>query len=34
MLEELRVHHFAQALGTRPGVSNKRVRQVLAESAR
>jgi ATP-dependent helicase HrpA len=34
MLEELRVHHFAQSLGTRPGVSNKRVRQVLAESAR
>jgi ATP-dependent helicase HrpA len=34
MLEELRVHHFAQSLGTRGGVSNKRIRQVLAESAR
>ena len=34
MLEELRVHHFAQALGTRGRVSNKRIRQVLAESAR
>jgi ATP-dependent helicase HrpA len=34
MLEELRVHHFAQHLGTRGQVSNKRIRQVLAESAR
>jgi ATP-dependent helicase HrpA len=34
MLEELRVHHFAQHLGTRGQVSNKRIRAVLAESAR
>jgi ATP-dependent helicase HrpA len=30
LLEELRVHHWAQALGTRGQVSNKRIRQVLA----
>jgi ATP-dependent helicase HrpA len=29
MLEELRVMHFAQALGTRGQVSNKRIRRVL-----
>jgi ATP-dependent helicase HrpA len=29
MLEELRVSHFAQALGTRGQVSNKRIRRVL-----
>jgi hypothetical protein len=34
MLEELRVHHFAQHLGTRGQVSNKRIRAVLAESQR
>jgi ATP-dependent helicase HrpA len=31
MLEELRVSHFAQALGTRGPVSSKRIRRVLAE---
>jgi ATP-dependent helicase HrpA len=30
MLEELRVSHFAQALGTRGQVSAKRIRQALA----
>jgi ATP-dependent helicase HrpA len=30
MLEELRVSHFAQGLGTRGGVSSKRIRQALA----
>jgi ATP-dependent helicase HrpA len=30
MLEELRVSHFAQALGTRGPVSSKRIRQALA----
>lgn len=30
MLEELRVSHFAQALGVRGGVSSKRIRQALA----
>ena len=32
MLEELRVSHFAQALGTRGSVSSKRIRQALAAS--
>jgi ATP-dependent helicase HrpA len=30
MLEELRVSHFAQSLGTRGQVSGKRIRQALA----
>jgi ATP-dependent helicase HrpA len=33
MLEELRVSHFAQALGTRGQVSSKRIRRALEESA-
>jgi ATP-dependent helicase HrpA len=33
MLEELRVSHFAQALGTRGQVSSKRIRRVLDEAA-
>jgi ATP-dependent helicase HrpA len=32
MLEELRVSHFAQALGTRGQVSGKRIRRVLEEA--
>jgi ATP-dependent helicase HrpA len=32
LLEELRVSHFAQALGTRGPVSSKRIRRVLAEA--
>ena len=34
MLEELRVSHFAQALGTRGPVSSKRIRRALAEGSR
>jgi ATP-dependent RNA helicase HrpA len=33
MLEELRVSHFAQALGTKGSVSSKRIRQALAATA-
>ena len=33
MLEELRVSHFAQALGTRGQVSSKRIRRALAEGS-
>ena len=33
MLEELRVSHFAQALGTRGQVSSKRIRRVLDSAA-
>jgi ATP-dependent helicase HrpA len=33
MLEELRVSQFAQGLGTRGGVSSKRIRRVLDEAA-
>jgi ATP-dependent helicase HrpA len=33
MLEELRVSHFAQALGTRGQVSSKRIRRALEEAA-
>ena len=33
MLEELRVSHFAQSLGTRGQVSSKRIRRVLDEAA-
>jgi ATP-dependent helicase HrpA len=33
MLEELRVSHFAQALGTRGQVSSKRIRRVLDDAA-
>ncbi len=32
MLEELRVSHFAQSLGTRGPVSSKRIRRVLEEA--
>ena len=32
MLEELRVSHYAQALGVRGGASAKRIRRVLAEA--
>ena len=32
MLEELRVSHFAQALGTRGQVSAKRIRRLLDEA--
>jgi ATP-dependent helicase HrpA len=31
MLEELRVSHFAQALGTRGPISGKRIRRALEE---
>jgi ATP-dependent helicase HrpA len=34
MLEELRVSHFAQALGVRGGASSKRIRRVLDEAGR
>ena len=34
MLEELRVHHFAQALGARGQVSSKRIRRVLQQAGR
>jgi hypothetical protein len=34
MLEELRVNHFAQALGVRGGASSKRIRRVLDEALR
>jgi ATP-dependent helicase HrpA len=34
MLEELRISHFAQGLGTRGPVSSKRIRRVLEEAAR
>ncbi len=34
MLEELRVSHFAQALGVKGGVSSKRIRRLLDEAAR
>jgi ATP-dependent helicase HrpA len=33
MLEELRVSHFAQGLGTRGQVSSKRIRRLLDEAA-
>jgi hypothetical protein len=33
MLEELRVHHFAPALGVRGSVSAKKVRRVLDAAA-
>jgi len=33
MLEELRVSHFAQGLGTRGPVSAKRIRRVIEEAA-
>jgi len=33
MLEELRVSHFAQALGTRGQISGKRIRRVLEQAA-
>jgi ATP-dependent helicase HrpA len=33
MLEELRVSHFAQALGVRGSVSAKRIRRTLEEAA-
>ena len=33
MLEELRVSHFAQSLGTRGPVSAKRIRRALEEAA-
>jgi ATP-dependent helicase HrpA len=33
MLEELRVSHFAQGLGTRGPVSSKRIRRVIEENA-
>jgi ATP-dependent helicase HrpA len=33
-LEELRVSHFAQALGVRGAVSTKRIRRMLDEAAR
>jgi ATP-dependent helicase HrpA len=33
LLEELRVSHFAQGLGTRGPISAKRVRKVLEEAA-
>ena len=32
MLEELRVSHFAQSLGTRGPISAKRIRRALAEA--
>ena len=32
MLEELRVSHFAQALGTRGQISAKRIRRAIAEA--
>jgi ATP-dependent helicase HrpA len=32
LLEELRVAHFAQALGTRGPVSAKRIRKVIREA--
>jgi ATP-dependent helicase HrpA len=32
MLEELRVSHFAQSLGTRGQVSSKRIRRALQEA--
>jgi ATP-dependent helicase HrpA len=32
MLEELRVSHFAQSLGTRGQVSSKRIRRALSEA--
>jgi ATP-dependent helicase HrpA len=34
MLEELRVSHFAQALGVRGQVSPKRIRRVLEDALR
>jgi ATP-dependent helicase HrpA len=33
LLEELRISHFAQALGTRGSVSSKRIRRVLEQAA-
>ena len=33
MLEELRVSHFAQGLGTRGPVSAKRIRRTIEEAA-
>ena len=33
MLEELRVSHFAQSLGTRGPISAKRIRRALAEAS-
>ena len=33
MLEELRVSHFAQGLGTRGQVSAKRIRRAIQEAA-
>ncbi len=32
MIEELRVSHFAQALGVRGAVSAKRIRRAIAEA--
>jgi ATP-dependent helicase HrpA len=34
MLEELRVSHFAQGLGTRGPVSSKRIRRAIEEAPR